>query len=236
MLEACYQAFKAKEGLLMQIGFYLGSLIGASAFFFVVTSMITEGLWWLPPAAMVIMSPAAMAFLRVWYEEPFKLTRDFVDPLVMSRAFVFGDFVFLPLVLLFAARGWSEYHSFLVDSTGFLFACLAFGYMAAAAFVLVDGPRYVKAGVPSARFSPTKVWHDWAVMPGVVAILVWVLLPQIKQDSPIETMVAVLFLLCFGLLVIMDAKSPVNPRGQHPAWDVANFETALQPGNVSKHL
>lgn len=224
MLEACYQAFKAKEGLLMQIGFYLGSLMGAAAFFFVVTSVTMEGLWWLPPLAMVIMSPAAMAFLRVWYEEPFKLTRDFVNPLVMSRAFVYGDFVLLPLALLFAARGWDEYHAHLADSTLFQFGYLALGYLAAVAFALVDGPRYVKAGVSSARFSPTKVWHDWAVMPSVVAVIVWMLMSQIKPNVLVETLVAALFLLCFGLLVVMDAKSPVDPRRQHPAWDVANFE------------
>lgn len=211
----------------MQIGIYLMSLMGAAFFYFVLTAVAVNAWWWLAPFMMLIASPVAMAILRVMYEAPFKLTRDFVNPLVMSRAFVFGDFVLLPLVLLFAVRGWSGYHSHLAGSMWFLFGCLAFGYAAAAGFALIDGQRYINAGVPTARFSPTKVWHDWAVMPGVVAAFVWTLLPQIKEDSPVETYIALMGLLWFVVLVMIDNDRPVDPRRQHPAWDVSTFEAKV---------
>lgn len=208
----------------MQIGIYLSSVLGGACLYFAFMAMVVNGWWWLAPVAMIVASPVTMAVLRVMYEQPFKLTRDFINPFVMSWAFVVGDFLLLPLVLLLAVRGWGGYHAHLAGSVTFLIVSLVLGYIAAAGFTLVDGQRYVEAGVPTARFSPTKVWHDWAVVPGVVAALVWTLLPQIKEDSPIETFLAMFILLGFMVLIIVDEDHPVDPRRQHPAWNVDSFE------------
>lgn len=199
--------------------------LGSGGVFFVLAAAaVTEGWWWILFPAVLLMSPASMAGLRVYYEQPFKLTRDFVNPRVMSWAFVLGDFVLLPLSLTLAAVGWGQAHSDLVGSETFLFACLGFGYGLAIGFPQGGTKRYRNAWFPTTRLSPSKVWHDWAFRPGVIALFVWVLVPQLSGEGTVALIASLFPLAVFMAAVSYDSTNPPNPRKQYPEWDPLNFQ------------
>lgn len=175
---------------------------------------------------MVLLSPVAMLVLRVFAEDWFD--RSFFNPRVMSLSFVFGDLVLLPICLFMAGSGWNE----LPDSGWhrtwwFASGCWSVGLLAACAFRTVDGSRYVTAGVESALISPTKVWHDWVVIPVVTAALLWLLVPQAFIGGSTFTRPAVVFLVMFFIAVAIDnfIIKP-DPARQHPEWDGDRFQVA----------
>lgn len=98
------------------------------------------------------------------------------------------------------------------------------GVVAAIGFRKIDGKRYINAGVPEALLSPTKLWHDWVVMPVVTAWLIWLVVPQLFMGSSGFPMVTVMFLALFGGLLVIDAALKPDPVYQHPRWDPVRFE------------
>lgn len=222
-------AFARRIYLLMQPGMYLAALGSGGLFFLLSAGAVANGWWWVLLPVMLFISPVCMAVLRLTYERPFGLTRNFVNPRVMSRGFVYGDFILLPIALMFGAKPWSELHGTQQNPIGFLIVSMCIGLLLAMAFAFFDGKRYVKAGVPSARFSPTKVWHDWAVVPGVTALFFWVVTTQTKPiTNPLDMVICVISLLGFLAALMYDFDHPVDPRLQHPEWDTAEFQALHQ--------
>ena len=183
----------------------------------------TPGLLFL---GMVVFSPVAMGLLRWIYEDWFD--RSFFNPHVMSFGFVIGDTLLLPTALVMAGWGWQD-----LPATGwhrsvwFVLACAAIGVLAATVFrYVIDGPRYAEACVASALLSPTKVWHDWAVMPVVVAGFTWLLVPLWAMGGSSFTRPALVFLALFGAALIIDAIVKPDPTRQHPRWDPVRFDVA----------
>jgi hypothetical protein len=172
---------------------------------------------------MIVLSPVAMLLLRWWYEDG--LDRSFFNPLVMSWGFILGDTVILPVVLLFGGLGWQDLPNGWRQSASLWFAaaCALIGLAVAVVFRLVDGRRYVDAGVPTALLSPTKVWHDWVVMPVTVAGLCWLLIPQVYFGGSTFTRPAFVFMGLFGLTLLLDAITKPDPAAQHPQWDSVRF-------------
>ena len=185
-----------------------------------------SGRGWFLAFGMVVVSPVAMSVLRYCYEFPFDLS-GFFKPSVMSWGFVVGDTVVLPLALWFATRGHGNIPS---ASWGydirFAAASIVTGLAVVAGFRKIDGERYVQAGVPTALYSPTKVWHDIVVMSVVVTLFVWLLVPQIMGTWSDETAVAITMLTAFGALIVVDGLRPPDPAKQHPNWDTRRFHVA----------
>ncbi len=208
----------------------IASIGGVVVFFLLGLVLVATGDdWWMLiiPCAW-LFSPGVMALLRLCYEKPFGSSWDFMNPNVMSWSFVLGDFLCLPFAAYFAGFGLKESLPKVAGSPIFIAICLMVGYAVAAIFVMLDGRRYIKADVPSARFSPSKVWHDWAVVPGWTSLLVWLIYPQLGSVSP-----WVLFnLTLFGIFVVLDLLMPVDPRKQHPEWNPAKFRTVRRSAPV----
>lgn len=185
------------------------------------------GWWWLMLPAALLLSPGVMALLRAIFERPFGMA-GFTNPKVMSYAFVVGDFALLPLALGFATFGWSS-----LPTDGwhynmqFFWIAYACGVLGAVVFAVIDGKRYTLGGVPTARQSPTKVWHDWMVMPSLIALFVWLLAPQLATLWADAAVVSLVCLASFVAIVTYDATMPPVPALQHPEWDSQEFEVVM---------
>lgn len=199
-------------------------MIAASAVIFYLCGIVAalSGWWLLLALGMLLISPVMMALLRVGFEGP--VDRPFVDPHDMSWAFVAGDGVLLPLALMFAAHGWLK-----VDLTAheLLLATLIYpvvGIGVAVGFRSFDGARYRSVGWASALVSPTKLWHDFVVVPVVVSLMMWLLVPQLLTGPTGDTYLTVIVLVSFIGLVAVDGVNPPDPRRQHTRWDPRRFE------------
>lgn len=185
------------------------------------------GWWWLMLPAALVLSPGIMALLRVVFERPFGLT-GFTNPRVMSYSYVVGGFVLLPLALSFAAFGWTS-----ISTVGwhynmrFFWTAFACGVLVAVVIFMIDGRRYKLGSVPTARRSPTKVWHDWAVTPSLAALFVWLLAPQLASEWTDAVVVSLMCLASFAAIVAYDAVVPPIPALQHPVWDSQEFEVVI---------
>jgi hypothetical protein len=175
---------------------------------------------------MIFLSPVVMLVMRVVCEDWFD--RSFFDPRVMSFGFIVGDTVLLPIVLFMAGSGWQE-----LPSTGwhhsvwFALVCVMIGQVAGWVFRrFIDGPRYIQAGAAEALISPTKWWHDRAVLPVVTAGLAWLLIPLWVIGGSSFTRPAFVFLALFGGALIIDAIIKPDPTRQHPRWDPVQFDVA----------
>jgi hypothetical protein len=62
-------------------------------------------------------------------------------------------------------------------------------------------------------------------MPVVVALLLWMLIPQFIWGGSGDTALSIVCLMIFGALVGVDAWKSPDPRLQHPMWDSARFES-----------
>ncbi len=206
----------------MQAGLYLLALMAAAVLFFWGVLAVLEGWVWVLPLAVWVVLPLSMAILRMSWEAPFRVTRDFITPSVMSSAIVIGGFVFLPFALFLAGMGWRDSHGAMAGSPEFFFGSLAFGYVVALCFAVLGNTRYIEAGIPTARFGPAKVWRDWAATPGLTALFTWVLLPQAGSENVLTTG-AFVFVLLFGLLVVFGLRFPVVLWRRDPEWDVQKF-------------
>ena len=203
-------------------------LYGSVAIALVLTYLLAITVVWNGRASlllpgMVLLSPVAMLLLRIYPENWFD--RSFFNPHVMSLSFIMGDTVLLPISLTMAGSGWTELpETWWHNTWWFATGCWGVGLLAGCAFRLMDGSRYVQAGVESALASPTKVWHDWVVIPVVTAVFLWTLLPQAIIGGSMFIRPAMVFLGMFLIAVAIDnfIIKP-DPALQHPEWDEERF-------------
>jgi len=205
--------------------YVLTDLAAGLAFGLGIGAVQTDNSDWLIPG-MIFFSPVVMLVIRVMCEDWFDWS--FFNPQVMSFGFVVGDTILLPITLFTAGSGWQD-----LPTTGwhrsewFVLACAAIGVLASVVFRrFIDGPRYVQAGVASALISPSKWWHDRAVMIVVTALLAWLLIPLWVIGGSDFTRPAFVFLALFGAAIIIDAIIKPDPTRQHPKWDPVRFDVA----------
>lgn len=209
---------------------YLLFYMAAVSLFWSGVAAVEQGLWWLLPIGLVVVSPIMMALLRRIFEGP--LDQSFFDPKLMSWSFVLGDVIVLPYVLWFAGRGWQDIRLTDGENGMMLLASIVVAILAIVGFRYLDGARYRSVGWESALKSPTKVWHDFVVMSVVTALLFWLLVPQVvlqltdgERAGGAGNMVAALvFLAFFIVLIAVDGLNPPNPKHQHYRWDPKRFK------------
>lgn len=200
---------------------YVGFALCGVACYLSGVAMVATGWWGLLFPGMLVLSPMMMSALRYGFEGPLDL--DFIDPRIMSWAFVVGDGVVLPFMLWFAGRGWQAVEISDAEVLWSTLLCAVAGLVAMVVFRRVDGDRYRKADWASSLKSPTKVWHDCVVMPVVVALTLWLLVPQFIVNGTADTVFAVVCLLVFAALVGVDIVDEPDPRKQHYRWDATSF-------------
>ncbi len=205
--------------------------LAALMFYFCGVVAVGSGMWALLFPAMWLVSPIMMALLRVGLEGPLKWS--FINPRVMSWCFVVGDGILLPFALWFAGRGWQQLSLTNVELFGSMVSAVFIGLMVMIGFRKVDGDRYRTAGWESSLYSPTKVWHDCVVMPVVVAMLMFLLAPQlvtwINGSQPMrggDMFISLIMVSGFIALVAVDGVNQPDPRAQHHLWNQYRFESA----------
>lgn len=176
-------------------------------------------------AAVVVFSPVMMLVWRlVELKGNVKRALGMFDPGRQSWAFMFGDTFLLSYALLVLTRGWqsmpaeSWFHS-----VEWAIWALWTGFGLSLVFVWFDRKRYIGAGVESALYSPTKLWHDYAVFPVLLGLLLFTGVPQLLGVWTLHTAVAVVAVLLFvGLCAadaVRDKRGTLKPEDQHFAWD-----------------
>lgn len=185
-------------------------------------------LMWL---SVVIFSPVMMLVWRMFeLKWNIKQALRIFNPSRQSWAFIFGDTFMLSSALLSLTRGWSKVPSVSwFHSKEWALVAVWVGFLLSLAFIVVDSPRYKKAGVSYAHYSPTKMWHDYAVFPVVLSLILFAGVPQLRYWST-DTGVAVCAILLFvGLCVadaVRDQRGVLNPADQHFNWDPLEFRIA----------
>lgn len=201
---------------------YVGFALSAVAFYLSGAALVDTGMWGLLFPGMLLLSPIMMALLRFGFEGPLGLR--FFDPHAMSWAFVIGDCIVLPFMLWFAGRGWQAVDISDAQVLWSTLLCALAGLVAMIVFRKIDGDRYHRVDWSSSLKSPTKVWHDCVVLPVVVALTLWLLVPQFVMNVTADTVFAVVCLGVFAALVGIDFVYEPDPRKQHYRWDAARFE------------
>ena len=180
--------------------------------------------------AVAIFSPLAMFALRVIevYGSENRTPIEMFNPSKQSWAFMFGDPLLLGYAMMALTRGRQGVPGF---GPHWDMLSLAFGIAVSIAFRVVDKQRYVKAGVRDALSSPTKVWHDFAVFPVVLSLLIYAGVPQLKYGWSFHTVVGLLCVLGFlGLCVadaLRDKRGTLKPADQHFGYDPFGLRLAM---------
>lgn len=210
---------------LAQPVFYIATLLSAIlAYACCVIVVMIGGLpYWLLPLGMLVLSPVSIAVLRWMCEQ--RSLKGFLRPSVMSMTFVLGDVIVLPLLLLYAGYGREQ-----LPPGGFyntMLFCVLAGLAGGCVSIIlrvIDGRRYVAAGMPTALHSPTKVWHSLAVVPAVTASSIWLLIPLAVNWSMLSVAPILLLMVCIGLC-LRDVRRRSHLQTQHPEWDWKRFQT-----------
>jgi len=209
---------------------YLAFFMVAVASFFGGTAAVEAGAWPLLSTGMFVLAVIGTASLRFFPEKT--LDRSFLDPYVMSWAFVIGGSFVVPTVLWFAGRGRSTASLTSEEQGRTLLASIAIGVIVMIVFRRFDSERYESVGWGSALWSPSKVWVDFVVVPVASAMVAWLMLPQLvlrllgepeRAGTGGDTFIASLFLLVVLAMVVIDAINPPDPRRQHCRWNWKTF-------------
>lgn len=177
---------------------------------------------------LYVLSHVGMLVVRLVVERPgLKKSLELFDLRTQAWAFVLGDSLLLTVVVTALTRGWQPtgFDSQFANATWMQMSFVA-GFLGAMAFRYgVDKPRYERFDAMDEFHSPTKLWHDFAVFPAVLGVILWAAAPQVLEPAAwnFHTSVAVVLLLCFMALNIRDDRAKVNPKRQHPAWDKLEF-------------
>ncbi len=226
----------SKQLLSLLIDRYLGRICQALMYLFAIGSGFVAYLWGVGAImsglsvtmgiGLFVLSPVMMALVRLCVERNRKVAAMF-DLETQAWGFVIGDTLVLTLVAIALTRGWqsvgptSPYQGwdwFWVAYAGGLVVSAGFRYM-------LDRPRYEKFDAMRQFYSPTKLWHDFAVFPAVVGLMIWAWVPQLDVWN-FHTSIALIMLVLFMALNGRDAYRKVDPKGQHPAWNPREFEPA----------
>jgi hypothetical protein len=190
------------------------------------------GLWPLLMVGMQVMTLGITALLRLWPER--SLDRSFIDPAVMSYAFVLGGGAVLPFALWFAGRGRMNTVLTSSEEAWMTLSSLVAALVVMAMFYRVDSQRYYDANWQDALTSPSKVWINFVIVPVSSAMFTWLLAPQIvlrvidpeRVGAFGDTFIALLLMAPFVGFLVYDKMNPPDPKKQHIRWNTRAYKPA----------
>ena len=207
-----------------QRAMYPLSAFAAIVIFVCAAVTVMTGHWAVLIPGMIAVTVGGRVVLRLLYEDPQDLRALTAD--MSSLSFAFGQGIVLPITLAFAARGWHDVPTDWRWSFGILPAVMGFGVLFGWVHHTLDEVRYLEADTHSSTLCPTKVWHDWVVVPVTTALLVWLLAPQLAGNHTDFARPALVFFGMFLLLVAVDHLRGLDARRQHVRWDPDRFMPA----------
>lgn len=144
---------------------------------------------------------------------------------------MYGDTLLLSVAMIAFTRGWqqlpagSAYHSL-----EWLAMAGVAGTLLSVAFRMIDSQRYVKEGSWAALDSPTKLWHDFAVFPVVLSLLLFTAAPQLVLMRSGDTWIGAATVLAFIALCVVDNvrsyRGTLRASDQHLRWIPRRFSLA----------
>lgn len=199
------------------------------ALYELVLHVVTDN-WWIIPLVGWLCSPLLLFVLRHTMERG--VPGGIFNPKTQSWAFLFGDWIFLPVSLAALAWGAHEwYHEagfgfVTYDSDGWQRICMALGMVAGFLFNVMDRKVYAKAGAHDAIFSPSKIAHDFVAYPVFVASLLYLAVPLlgVLNEARPAFAAGLVGLVLWGVMGVCDVKRQLHPFNLHPAWDGVKFE------------
>jgi hypothetical protein len=182
---------------------------------------------WVVVPLLLLVSPPGVILIGVIIERR-KLIQ-LVNPALQSWAFLFGDpILVIDAALLALVRpdlvklyAWGDTWWWWVTS-------VIVAVVLVAAFRMAEAPRYLGWGASGARMSPTKLAHDELGFPLFAGTLLYLGVPSLGLLARIDTVgvpfVAVTLVAVWVCLGYMDYSCRyLDPKNQHPNWDVEQF-------------
>ena len=196
-----------------------GSAIPIGLFSLIVMS-VTDGPWWFAGVAGVACSTGLMALIRYTIEggKPDGL----FNPKTQSWSFMYGDPVLTFSLLVFAwggaTKGGLGFGFARYDSWDWRITCMIVGFVAGAAFHLMDRGGYIEAGASGALTSASKLAHDFVAYPVFTAGLLFLGVPLLGAlgDTWPAVAIGVAGIIRWGLWGIRDMRVGLDPFDLHP--------------------
>ena len=137
-----------------------------------------------------------------------------------------GDPLLIPLAAIVAAsayrRRWQS-----SDWAVWMWLWWLIGLAAGLLFYFVlDGPAYVAVGRSDALLSPTKLLHDWVVIPDLWGGMLCACLPLLRCASWHRYVLVACF-VGWASLVVVDGQRGLDLTQLHPLWDAVHFRGQL---------
>lgn len=186
-------------------------------------------------AGVIFFSPVMMLILRFielirleGAEKRIGRALQMFNPRRQSWAFMFGDTFVLSFAMIALTNGWESVPaSSWFHSTRWALIAVWIGVVLSLVFMMIDRQRYVNRGIEAALISPTKIWHDMAVFPVVLSLLIFSGVPQIMGNWSFHTVVALVAITVFtglcGADMVRDKRETLDPADQHLCWDPIGF-------------
>lgn len=204
-------------------------------------------------AAMTTLSASALLLPTLAVLLEGRSLGSVLNPRTQSWAFLFGDFIFLPLAAALLALAWgyivmpdlrdTRWIAWIAGST-------LLGLAAGAAFHWMDAKTYRAHGAGLALDSPTKLAHDFVSYPVLFGGLFCVGVPLLMKIAAacirvtfadgsfgvqpamaLQVGLALGAVALWGLMGWFDVKNGLDPKNLHPAWSVSEFRAIPYPMN-----
>lgn len=199
-------------------------------FFVALVGLIRQGqILWSMIAAIVI-SPGLLSVMVMFEGRSLAQAANLAT---LPWSLAIGDLIIIPVAAAVAAHGhetWSSYLAYPTRSprvswTVWTVTWWVVGLAIGALFYFViDGPNYAAVGRSSALLSPTKLAHDFVVMPALWGGMWCAGLPLLGRKSCHRLVLVACFVL-WATLVVIDGQRGLDLSQLHPLWDAVHFHS-----------
>ena len=219
---------KRGEGLPTQYVLYGLLAVFEVVLFALLVGLIRQGQRWSASVAAATISPGLLSVM-VLLEG--RSLAEVADLATLPWSLAIGDLIIIPAAAWVAAHGYRTWnplparpvHFLPVSWVGWIILWWAVGLVVGALFYFVlDGPNYEAAGMLLALLSPTKITHDFVVMPALWGGMWCAGLPLLGRKT-FHRWVLVACFVGWATLVMVDGQRGLDLTQLHPLWDAAGF-------------
>lgn len=186
--------------------------------FIVLVELIRRGKRCASGACAFFISPG-MPILAVMIED--RPLEQVINLDLLPWSLAIGDPLLIPLAAVVAASAYRTYpEPFRVVWTGLWWLIgLAVGTLF---YFVLDGPAYAAVGRSAALLSPTKMMHDFVVMPALWGGMFCACLLLLRRATWHRYVLVACF-VGWATLVVVDGQRGLDLTQLHPLWDEVHF-------------
>jgi hypothetical protein len=205
-------------------------VLARKMFYLIPESIKTYGRRGYAPLLVVFTSPGMLALLGHYGEN--RPWSDFTNLGTLPWSVIFGDGLVLPLAVLVASASAPAWHDKpLAESPWWRWSCGLIGLGFGITFHVWDAGNYRHDGYAGFTGALTKVWHDFAVFPVLVSVILWAAVLVFRYaDRAYKWAFGVLLSLQLALMAA-DTLRGLKPSNMHAACNLA-----CGSQNIGNHL